>query len=120
MSRRPFLSALAGLLALAAPLAGCMSERPYLFSDYRYHQRGQVIICYSARDSKPEEVKVLADDICRQYDRMAVLALEQGNQCSWTAPDEAFFACVPRPGETPAPIVERKSPMRHDPRLPPP
>ena len=120
MSRRPLRSPFAVLFALSVPLCGCATERPYVFTDYRYHQRGQVIVCYNERDSKPEEVKGLADDICKQYDRMAYLALEQSNQCSWTAPDQAFFFCVPRPGETPAPLVERMSPMRHDPRLPPP
>lgn len=100
-------------------LAGCATEAPYVYTDYRYHQRGQVIVCYSPDNATPELVKSLADGVCQQYDRMAKFQLQQPYQCSWTAPTQAIFACVPRPGENPPPIQQHLSPMRHDTPLDP-
>jgi dTDP-4-dehydrorhamnose reductase len=114
--RTAFVAALAGLIPL---VAGCAPEAPYVYTDYRYHQRGQVIVCYSDEKGTPEQVKALADEVCRQYDRVAMLQLQQEYQCSWTAPTQAVFHCMPRPGENPPPIVQHHAPMRHDPALPP-
>ena len=117
-ARHPLLRP-AAVLVLAGLLTACTAEAPYLWTDYRYHQRGQVIVCYSDEKATPEQVKALADEVCRQYDRMASLQLQQKYQCSWTAPTQALFACVARPGESPPPIIQHLAPMRHDVPLPP-
>jgi len=103
---------------LAVLIGGCAADAPYLYSDYRYHQRGSVIVCYSDENTTPEQVKAMADEVCRQYDRVARLQLQQPYQCSWTVPTQALFNCVPRPGENPPPIIRHNAPMRHDPPLP--
>ena len=46
---------------LAALLGGCAAEPPYLLSDYRHHQRGTVIVCYSDETTTPAQVKAMAD-----------------------------------------------------------
>ena len=115
---KPLISASA-LALLAALVCGCAAEPPYLLSDYRHHQRGTVIVCYNDETTAPEQVKAMADEICRQYDRVASLQLQQMYQCSWTVPTQATFHCVARPGETPPPIIRHNAPMRHDPALPP-
>jgi hypothetical protein len=107
------------ILAGAALLSSCGSGKPFLASDYRFHQRGIVLICYSDSHSTPDDVKAKADEICRQYDRVAKLQLVQDEQCSWTEPTRATFSCDPRPGETPSPILQHLAPMRHDTPLPP-
>ncbi len=107
------------LLPVIFLLTGCGSDRPFLLSDYRLHQRGQVVVCYSESSSTADEVKATADEVCRQYDRVAKLELVQEEQCSWTEPSEARFSCVARPGETPSPILQHMAPMRHDTPLPP-
>ena len=114
---RPPSSAVA--LALALLVAGCAAEKPYVWTDYRYHQRGVVIVCYSDEKATPAQIKALADEVCAQYDRIATLQLQQEYQCSWTAPTQATFPCVPRPGENPPPITPHNAPMRHDLPLPP-
>lgn len=101
-------------LSGAVLMAGCVSEAPYVFTDYRFHQRGQVIVCYDEKNASPEQVKALADNICAQYDRTSQFQFQQPLQCSWTAPTQVFFTCVARPGEHPAPIQEHLPPMRHD------
>jgi hypothetical protein len=105
------------LLLLA--LAGCADEKPYVMSDYRYHQRGMVQACFSEQTGTLAQATELAEGICRQYDRTAKLQLLQPYQCSWTAPTLATYSCVARPGETPAPILLHNAPMRHDTPLPP-
>jgi hypothetical protein len=111
-----FIFATVPLLVL---LAGCGSDDPYLLSDYRYHQRGRVIVCYDPDTARPEHVQAIAEEVCRGFDRTAHLDLIQPNQCAWTAQSEAMYSCVPRPGETPGPIREHLAPMRHDTPLPP-
>jgi hypothetical protein len=108
---------LAPLALSAVLLAGCATEKPYLYSDYRYHQIGQVIICSSDSNSTPEQVKAMAEEVCNQYDRTAIVATVQKYQCSWTAPTQSTFACAARPGEHPAPIVPRLAPLRRDQQL---
>jgi hypothetical protein len=106
--------ALSGTLLVAA----CGAEAPYVFTDYRFHQRGLVIVCFNDATATTADAKKLADETCRQYDRTSRLAFEQAYQCSWTAPTQAIFNCVPRPGENPPPITEHLSPLRHDTPLP--
>ncbi len=118
MSCWPRLGTLAVALAGTALMAGC-AEAPYVYTDYRSHQRGSVIVCFNEGTATVKDAKVLADEICKQYERTSQLALVQSYQCSWTAPTQANFACVARPGETPPPFVEHLSPMRHDPSLGP-
>ena len=99
-------------------LSSCGSGKPFLASDYRFHQRGFVMICYSDSNTE-QEVKAKADEVCRQYDRVAKLQLVQENQCSWTQSTRATFSCDARPGENPSPILQHLAPMRHDTPLPP-
>jgi hypothetical protein len=114
---RPLL-AVAALAALGA-LSSCGTPDPaYVQTDYRYHQRGEVQVCYNDQKATPELVQSMADDICKQYDRRAELWLQQKYQCSWSAPTLATFYCRARPGENPPPLVSKKAPMRHDPSLP--
>ncbi|MTJ81785.1 MAG: hypothetical protein F8N37_12305 [Telmatospirillum sp.] len=114
MSRWPFLSA----VVVSAVLSGCAADDPYLFTDYRYHQRGSVVICYNEDTTTLEQVTQMAEEVCRPFDRTAKLQLNQPYQCSWTAPTQAIFFCTPRPGETPPPIQPHLAPMRHDNPLP--
>jgi hypothetical protein len=111
---KPAFASLAFLL-----LSGCTPEEPYIFTDYRWHQRGTVIACYNDESATVDQARALADGICRQFDRTAQLQLLQPYQCSWTAPTQAIFSCVARPGETPSPILLHNAPMRHDTPLPP-
>jgi hypothetical protein len=106
-------------LLLPLGLAGCSAEKPYVMTDYRYHQRGIVLACYNEDSGSLQQAEALAEDVCRQFDRTAKLQLLQPNQCSWTAPTLATFSCVARPGESPAPILLHNAPMRHDTPLPP-
>jgi len=110
--RLPFLLVLFGL-------AACAPEKPYVMSDYRFHQRGTVIACFSEANATIQQAQALADNICLQFDRVAKLQLVQPDQCSWTAPTQAMFSCVARPGENPAPILLHNAPIRHDTPLPP-
>lgn len=107
------------LLALAGLLSAC-AEDPFVTTDYRFHQRGLVTVCYNPETATRAKAQVLAEEICRQYDRVAKFSMEQPYQCSWTAPTQAMFNCVPRQGEAPPPVTEQSAPMRHDPKLPPP
>lgn len=109
---------LALLALLSSVVAGCAGEAPYLLTDYRYHQRNQVIVCFNEARNKLADAKAMADGVCEQYDRTSQLALLQPNQCSFTAPTQAVFTCAARPGETPAPMPRRSAPMRHDAPLP--
>ena len=106
------------LLAIFLQLAACAPEKPYILTDYRNHQRGIVQACFSEENATIEQAQALAEDVCKQYDRTALLQLVQPNQCSWLAPVQAYFSCVPRPGETPAPILLHNAPLRHDMPLP--
>jgi hypothetical protein len=110
----------AGLLVpLAVLFTGCTPEAPYWWTDYRFHQRGLVILCYNDEITTQVQLKEKADEICRQYDRTSQLQLLQEYQCSWTAPGQANFLCIPRPGENPDPILKHLAPMRHDTPLAP-
>jgi hypothetical protein len=113
------LKSIAFALSGATLLTGCVTEAPYVTSDYRYHQRGTVQICFDDGSATIKDIKPLADDICRTIDRTSKLAYVQPYQCNWTAPTMATFSCVPRPGETPPPLVDHSAPMRHDPSLGP-
>jgi hypothetical protein len=105
-------------LALSAVLlAACTAEGPYLYSDYRYHQIGQVIVCWNDETTTPVQVKAMAEEVCQEYDRTAQLATQQKYQCSWTAPTQSLFTCVARPGEHPAPFRQHLAPMRRDQQL---
>ena len=99
------------LLAIFA-LAGCGGGDPYVLTDYRYHQRGIVEVCYDQGKTTLDQARALADGVCGQYDRMARFEIAQRNQCNWRTPDLAEFYCVARPGETPLPFVEQKAPLR--------
>jgi len=112
------MPATAGLL-FALLLTGCAAEGPFVATDYRYHQRATVAVCYNDEISTAEQAQAMAEEICRQYDRTAKLQLVQLYQCSWTAPTRATYNCVARPGEHPAPITRTNAPMRHDTPLPP-
>ena len=105
--------------AAFAGLSGCAPEKPFVLSDYRFHQRGIVLACYSEETNTIEDAKALADEVCRQYDRVASVQLVQPDQCSWRAPTYVILNCVPRPGENPGPILKHSAPMRHDTPLPP-
>ncbi len=118
MSCWPRFVPLAAALSAVVLTVGC-AEAPFVMTDYRYHQRGSVSVCFNERTTTVKDAKVLADEICRQYERTSQLSLIQSYQCSWTAPTQASFTCVARPGETPPPFVEHLSPMRHDPSLGP-
>jgi len=104
---------------LLIALAACADEKPYIMSDYRYHQRGVVQACYSEENGTLAQATELAEGICKQFDRTAKLQLLQPYQCSWTAPTLATYSCVPRQGENPTPILLHNAPMRHDTPLPP-
>jgi hypothetical protein len=116
----PTIRALVAILASSMFLAACVAEAPYVYTDYRFHQRGAVIVCYNEDQASPAQVNALAEEICRQYDRTAQFVLQQPFQCSWSAPTQVTYSCVARPGETPGPIIPHRPPMRHDPPLPPP
>jgi hypothetical protein len=116
MSLRPALALPAGL-ATVLLLSACASEQPYLLTDYRYHQIGQVRVCYSETTADAETVRRMAEDVCAQYDRTAIFQYQQKHQCSWTAPTLAYFRCQPRPGENPAPVLKKNAPLRHEPRV---
>jgi hypothetical protein len=115
MRKIALIPPLCGLLLLA----GCSTEKPFVLSDYRAHQRGVVQACYSEDKGSLEDTTKLAENICKEFDRTAKLQLLQPYQCTWTAPVMATYSCVPRPGETPAPILLHNAPMRHDTPLPP-
>jgi hypothetical protein len=119
MLDRPAIFPLFPALVIAMALAACSPEDPHVLTDYRNHQRGAVAICYNEEKSTIEDVTAMANDICRQYDRVAHLTLLQSYQCSWTTPTQAYFACVPRPGESPPAVTPHLAPMRHDAPLPP-
>jgi hypothetical protein len=108
--RRPVRSSLATLV-LAGVVAGC-GGRPYVLTDYRQHQKGQVEVCYDSNSTSIDQAKALADGICDQYSRMAKFELSQRFQCNWRTPDIALFYCVARPGETPPPFVKQTAPLR--------
>lgn len=110
MRNFPRCLSLLGLLALVA----CASEKPYILTDYRFHQRGLVQACYDDQTASLQQATQLAEDICVEFDRTAKLQLLQPYQCSWAAPVLATYSCVARPGETPLPILLHNAPMRHD------
>ena len=112
------LSRLVSLFVLAG-LTACTAEKPYVLSDYRFHQRGIVQACYSEEKSTLADTVALAEEVCHQFDRTAKVQLVQPYQCSWTAPTLVILACVARPGENPGPILLHNAPMRHDTPLPP-
>jgi hypothetical protein len=116
-SRARFKTAIFALSG-AALLAGC-AEEPFVVNDYRFHQRGTLSICYNEKTTTMAQLKTMADEVCRPYDRTSALDLVQQYQCTWTAPTQARFSCVSRPGETPRPFSEHLSPMRHDPSIGP-
>lgn len=97
-----------------AILSACAAEPPYLLTNYRAHSMGYVKICYSTDNATPEQVRDLAEEVCNQVQRTALLRLQQTGQCSWTAPTIATFTCEARPGETPPPLVRRSSPMQRN------
>jgi len=94
------------------PLAGCGGGEPYVLTDYRQHQTGQVEVCYDDQKTSLAQAQKLADGICGQYERVASFQLRQKYQCNWTTPTIALFYCVARPGETPPPFVPQKAPLR--------
>jgi len=112
------LSRLASLLVLAG-LSACTAEKPYVMSDYRYHQRGVVLACYSEENATLAQAVAKAEEVCHQFDRTAKVQLVQPYQCSWSAPTLVTLSCVARPGENPGPILLHNAPMRHDTPLAP-
>jgi len=106
-------------LLLLALLSACAEEKPYIMSDYRFHQRGIVLACYSEDHATLEQTVAAAEQICHQFDRTAKVQLVQPYQCSWAAPTLVTLSCVARPGENPGPILLHNAPMRHDTPLAP-
>jgi len=108
---RPFF---AGFVIMAsAALVGC-AEKPYVYTDYRSNQIGEVQVCFDPANSSPEQVAAAAEETCNRYHRTAKLWLTQKHQCTWTTPSMSTFYCVARPGETPPPLIDKHSPLRHD------
>jgi hypothetical protein len=103
----------AAKVLIAALLAGC-AEQPFEYSDYRYHQINQVIICYNESTGTLEQVKAMAEDICARTDRIPTVSLIQKYQCTWTAPTEVTFTCSARPGENPPLPIKHLAPLRRD------
>ena len=108
---RPIRTTLSTLV-LAGAVAGCGGGQAYVLSDYRQHQLGKVEVCYDDHKTSLDQARVLADGVCQQYDRMASFQISQRDQCNWRTPDIALFYCVPKPGETPPPLVPQKAPLR--------
>ena len=106
------------LLGLVLALSACESEKPFVITDYRFHQRGVIQACFNEDHATVADAQKVAEEICRQYDRTAQVQLVQPLQCSWTAPSLVTLVCVPRPGENPGPIMLHGAPMRHDTPLP--
>jgi hypothetical protein len=106
------------LIGMSAGLTACETEKPFITTDYRFHQRGIVQACFSEENATVADAQTLAEEVCRQYDRTAVVQLVQPYQCSWSAPTLVTLHCDARPGETPAPILQHGAPMRHDTPLP--
>lgn len=107
------------LLGTLLGLTACETEKPYVMSDYRYHQRGVVLACFNEENATVADVqKVVEEEVCRQYDRTAEVQLVQPYQCSWSAPTLVTLHCSARPGENPGPILQHGAPMRHDTPLP--
>ncbi|HVI53338.1 MAG TPA: hypothetical protein VM661_19170 [Candidatus Sulfotelmatobacter sp.] len=104
--------AFAGLALLVAASLGACTEKPYVYSDYRMNQQGEVRVCFDPSSSTPEEVAALAEQTCNRYHRTAKLWVTQKSQCTWTTPDISTFYCAARPGETPPPLIDKKSPLR--------
>jgi hypothetical protein len=102
------------LLGSVVGLAACESEKPYVMSDYRFHQRGVVLACFNEEHATIADVQKVAEEVCHQYDRTAEVQLIQPLQCSWTAPTLVTLRCAARPGENPGPILQHGAPMRHD------
>jgi hypothetical protein len=117
MSRWPRLSSVVFALTGLVLLAGCSAKAPYVITDYRYHQRGIVQICFDEKTATVADLKPLSEEICRRIDRTAKIAYVQPYQCSWTTSTLATYLCAARPGETPPPLVDHPAPMRHDPSL---
>ena len=107
------------LAVLTAFVAGCAEEKPYVQTNYRFHQRGIVQVCFNEAKANLQQATDLAEGICREFDRTAAVQLIQPYQCSWAAPTLVNYGCFPRPGENPAPILLHNAPMRHDTPLPP-
>ena len=105
-------------ILLLAGLSACSAEKPYVMSDYRFHQRGVVLACYNEEKATLAQAEAVAEEVCHQFDRTAKVQLVQPYQCSWTAPTLVTLSCVARPGETPGPILLHNAPMRHDTPLP--
>ena len=105
-------------LLLLAGLSACATEKPYVMSDYRFHQRGVVLACYNEENATLAQTEAVAEEVCHQFDRTAKVQLVQPYQCSWTAPTLVTLSCVARPGENPGPILLHNAPMRHDTPLP--
>jgi hypothetical protein len=95
-------------------LTNCSKDEPFLLSDYRYHEKGQVTICLNNEAGTLEKAKSLAETICTQFDRTSNLDRILPYQCSWFSPTEAIFSCRARPGETPSVVPQKLAPMRHD------
>ena len=105
-------------LAALALLSACESEKPFVLTDYRFHQRGVVQACYNEEHGSLAQAQALAEEVCRQFDRTSQVQLVQPYQCSWSAPTLVTLSCVARPGEAPGPILLHNAPMRHDTPLP--
>jgi hypothetical protein len=97
-----------------AVLSGCGGGRPFVLTDFREHQMGNVEVCYDHRKTTMVEAQTLANGVCDQYDRVAQYTMAQTNQCNWLAPDIALFECVARDGETPLPFVQQKALLRRN------
>jgi hypothetical protein len=106
------------LIGTLAALTACESEKPYVMTDYRFHQRGIVLACFNEENATIADAQKVAEEVCRQYDRTAEVQLVQPYQCSWRAPTLVTLHCTARPGENPGPILQHGAPMRHDTPLP--
>jgi hypothetical protein len=60
-----------------------------------------VSICYEGGDPKPNVIK-LAEDACKQTNRVPKYVSHKRLSCNILAPSRAYFRCVAPPKETPA------------------
>lgn len=91
----------AGLVMLAAGLAACSGPA---YVDMR-REAGQPqtvgaaslntpVICYSVRETSPQEVLAMAQEVCAQTDRVPLYRSSDWLTCTLRQPRRAVFQCV--------------------------
>jgi hypothetical protein len=61
-----------------------------------------VAICYKGGDPQPDVIK-LAEDACKQTDRVPQYVSHTRLSCNWLTPSRAFFRCVAPETQTETP-----------------